>query len=302
MKIHAEPKQLTEPLRGGTQGATVAVHPLSGGEVQAPLSFVERAGGRLETLRTLGVGTPRSRWHWLPCPAFLIRHPSAGPIVVDTGLHPSVSAKPRENLGRLVSTFGRPRLEPGGDVPARLRGMGLNPKTIPMVIMTHLHFDHTSALSEFPGATFVVAEPEWEAATTDRRPTLRGYRPAHYDYAFDYRTLGYGGERISSYSTFGRTFDLFGDGSVRLAFTPGHSPGHQCVIARLRDRDFVIAGDVVYNLRQLDDAPEPPRPVDRHNWRRSKRELQLFRSQFPQAVIVPSHDDELWPKLDQRYE
>jgi hypothetical protein len=32
------------------------------------------------------------------------------------------------------------------------------------------------------------------------------------------------------------------------------------------------------------------------------RELRLYRDQFPQAVIVPSHDPELWPKLDQRYE
>jgi N-acyl homoserine lactone hydrolase len=168
--------------------------------------------------------------------------------------------------------------------------------------MTHMHFDHTSAISEFPGATYVVSEPEWEAAATDRRPFFRGYRPSHFNYAFDYRTVSFEGERISSYSTFGRTFDLFGDGSIRLAFAPGHSAGHQCVIARLRDRDFIIAGDLVYNMRQLEGGPEPPRPVDRHNWRRSRRELQLYRSQFPQAVIVPSHDHELWPRLDERYQ
>jgi glyoxylase-like metal-dependent hydrolase (beta-lactamase superfamily II) len=256
----------------------------------------------MEKLRMAGLGTPRSAWWWLPCPAFLIRHPSAGPVVVDTGLHPSVSAEPSENLGRLAASFAHPRLESGSDVPARLRDRDLDAKTIPVVVMTHLHLDHTSAISEFPGATYVVTEPEWEAATTDRRPLLRGYRPAHFNYAFDYRTLSYEGDRISSYSSFGRTFDLFGDGSIRLAFTPGHSAGHQCVIARLRDRDFIIAGDLVYNMRQLDGASEPPRPVDRHNWRRSKRELQLYRSQFPQAVIVPSHDHELWPKLDERYQ
>lgn len=302
MKIHAEVKPLTGPLRGGTPGATVTVEPLHGGELQAPPAFVERTGGRLETLRMLGVGTPRSAWWWLPCPAFLIRHPSAGMLLVDTGLHPSVSAKPKENLGRLVARFAHPRLEPGKDVPAVLRARGIDHKDIGVVVMTHLHLDHASAISEFENSTFVLSEPEWVAATTDRRPSLRGYRPAQYDYTFDYRTVDYGGERIDSYSTFGRSFDLFGDGSVRLVFTPGHSEGHQCVIAHLRDRDFVIAGDLVYNMRQLDNGPEPPRPVDRHNWRRSKRELQLFRSQFPQAVIVPSHDHELWPKLEQKYE
>jgi N-acyl homoserine lactone hydrolase len=302
MKIKAETKPLRDPLRGGTPGATVTVEPLAGGELQAPQAFFEGKRGRLQTARMLGLGAPRSAWWWVPCPAFLIRHPSAGPLLVDTGLHPSVVAKPRENMGRLVARFGRPRLEAEGDVPSQLRARGLDAKKIPVVVMTHLHFDHTSAISEFPGATFVLSEPEWEAATTDRRPFMRGYRPAHYDYAFDYRTVSYGGERIESYSTFGRTFDLFGDGSVRLAFTPGHSEGHQCVIARLRDRDFVIAGDAVYTMRQLENGPEPPRPVDRHNWRRSMRELRHFRSQFPQAVIVPSHDHELWPKLEQRYE
>jgi glyoxylase-like metal-dependent hydrolase (beta-lactamase superfamily II) len=131
---------------------------------------------------------------------------------------------------------------------------------------------------------------------------MRGYRPAHYDYAFDYRTVSYDGEAITSYATFGRTFDLFGDGSVRLAATPGHTAGHQAVICHLRDRDLVIAGDAIYTIGQLTDAPEPPRPVDRHNWRRSKRELQHFAQTYPQAVILPGHDPENWKTLQPRYQ
>ena len=119
--------------------------------------------------------------------------------------------------------------------------------------------------------------------------------------AIEYRTLDYS-HGIESYSTFGRTFDLFGDGSVRLAYTPGHSAGHQSVICKLRDRDLVIAGDVVYTLSQLDTAPGPARPFDPHTFNRSLQELRLFARQFPQAVIIPSHDHELWPTLEQRYE
>ena len=166
--------------------------------------------------------------------------------------------------------------------------------------MTHLHQDHASGMAEFPNSTFVISAAEWHAATTDPRPMLRGYRPAHYDYVFDYRTLSYEGPKIASYASFGRTFDLFGDGAVRLAFTPGHSAGHQCVIARLRDRDFVIAGDAIYTHGQLGDAPEPPRPLDRHTWRRSRQELALFHRSYPQAVIVPGHDPEHWRTLEQR--
>ena len=118
-------------------------------------------------------------------------------------------------------------------------------------------------MSEFGGATFVITEDEWNAATTDSRPFLRGYRPSHYDYAFDYRTVSYGSDQVSSYATFGRTFDLFGDGSVRLASTPGHSAGHQSLICRLRDRDLVIAGDAIYTIGQLERrarAAAPARP------------------------------------------
>jgi glyoxylase-like metal-dependent hydrolase (beta-lactamase superfamily II) len=302
VKVHAEPKPLVEPLPGGSTGAQVVVEPLRVGELQCPPAMFESTGGRLADLRYLGVGTPRSRWWWVPCPAFLIHHPNAGPLLVDTGLHPSVAAHPSANLGRLVTSFAKPRMGPGEDLPAQLRSRGLEPKDIGTVVMTHLHFDHTSGMSEFPHSTFIVTDTEWEAATTDMRPFLRGYRPSHFDYVFDYRTLSYEGDSVSSYSTFGRTFDLFGDGSVRLAFTPGHSAGHQSVICRLAERDFVIAGDAIYTIGQLADAPEPPRPLDRHTWQRSLQELKLFHSQYPQAVIVPGHDPEHWQTLEVRYE
>jgi N-acyl homoserine lactone hydrolase len=302
MKVHAQPKPLTEPIAGGQQGATVVVEPLLAGELHCPGAMYERAGGPAETAKTLGLFTPRASWWTVPCPAFLITHPTAGPVLVDTGLHPSVAAKPSENLGAIPARFTRPHVEPGRDLPAQLRERGIEARELPMVVMTHLHLDHASGISAFPNSTFVVSAPEWHGATTDPRPLLRSYRPAQYDYVFDYRTLSYEGERIASYSTFGRTFDLFGDGSVRLAFTPGHSAGHQSVIARLRDRDLVIAGDAIFTLGQLGDAPEPPRPLDRHTWRRSRQELALFARQYPQAVIVPGHDPDQWAALDARYE
>jgi glyoxylase-like metal-dependent hydrolase (beta-lactamase superfamily II) len=301
MKVRADTRPLSAPLAGGREGASVTVEPLLVGRMEAPRAFFERPD-RLATPRMLGLGTPRSRYWKVPVPAFLVQHPSAGPFLVDTGLHPSVSSKPQENMGRLVAGFGRPQLEPGHDLPSQLRERGIEAKQIRLVVMTHLHFDHSSGMAEFPGATFVLSEEEWLAATTDSRPLLRGYRPAHYDYAFDYRTLSYDSDRVESYSTFGRTFDLFGDGSVRLAFTPGHSAGHQSVICRLRDRDLVIAGDAIYTIGQLEDAPEPPRPDDRHNWQRSMRELRQFARTYPKAVIIPGHDQAHWETLEKRYE
>ena len=108
--------------------------------------------------------------------------------------------------------------------------------------------------------------------------------------------------RIDSYATFGRTFDLFGDGIVRLAFTPGHSAGHQSVIGRLAERDFVIGGDAIYTLGQLSGAPLPPRPV-----RRAQLEaLPAGAEALPPAssrrsIITPGHDPDFYAKLEKRY-
>jgi glyoxylase-like metal-dependent hydrolase (beta-lactamase superfamily II) len=239
----------------------------------------------------------------IPVPAFLVRHPSAGAILVDTGLHPSIATDGKENFGGLANRFGGPTLEPGEDVPAQLRARGLSPGEIPIVVMTHMHLDHTSAISEFPNSTFIVSESEWEAASVGPKPVLNGYRRSHFDYAFDYRTVDFNRGEIDSYASFGRTFDLFGDGSLRLAFTPGHSIGHMSVVARLAERDFVIGGDAMYMFDQLEgNAAMPPRPFDAHNFRRSLQELRLFHSQFPDAVITPGHDPEFYPRLDARYE
>lgn len=302
-KVKAEAKLLTGPLpKGAKTGATVIVEPLLGGEVQAPRGFFENSGGRLRVPRALGIGTPRSRWVWAPVPAFLITHPTAGPVLVDTAFHGSVAARPAANLGRVMARASRARVEPGRDIPAQLRERGIDARQLETVVLTHLHFDHSSGISEYPNATFVLAKREWEAATTEDRPLLQGYVLSHFDYLFNYRTIDFDAAGISSYATFGRTFDLFGDGSIRIAFTPGHSAGHCAVIARLSDRDLVIAGDAIYTFAQLEGADPPPRPVDMHNWKRSLRELQKFARTYPRAVIVPGHDADHWPTLERRYE
>ena len=301
MSIHAEQKPLHEPLAGGSEGATVIVEPMVAGRLNWPLALMESPGGPFLTLRLMRALFTGKPAHEIPIPAFLIRHPSAGPILIDTGLHPSIATDPKQNLSSTVARVAKPVLKAGEDVPARLRDRGLDPGEIPVVVMTHLHLDHTSAISEFPQSTFIVAEAEWDDATRGGRPVLRGYRPSHFDYAFDYRTIDFDRGPIDSYATFGRTFDLFGDGSIRLAFTPGHSAGHQSVIARLSDRDFIIGGDAFYTLGQLTGAPLPPRPFDQHNFKRSLQELKLFQREFPQSIITPGHDPAFYARLEKSY-
>jgi N-acyl homoserine lactone hydrolase len=303
MAVHVEPQPLQQPLPGGSAGARVAVEPLIAGHVDFPRAAMVDQGGSFKTLRLARAISSSKAAETVPVPAFLIRHPSVGPILVDTGLHPSIASGGSENFGGLANRFGRPSLEPGEDVPSQLRAKGVEPRAVPVVVMTHLHLDHSSAISEFPDSTIVVSAAEWQDAAHGSKPSLNGYRRAHFDLAFEYRTVDFDGEAIGSYATFGRTFDLFGDGSVRLAFTPGHSAGHCSVICRLADDDFVIGGDAVYMQGQLDGSePLAPRPFDAHNLRRSVQELRLFHSQFPGAVITPGHDPGFYSRIAPRYE
>ncbi len=117
MKVRVEPKPLHEPLAGGTPGATVTVEPMVAGRVTWPQTMMERPGGRFETLkllRALLTGEPAAT---VPVPAFLIRHPSAGAILVDTGLHPSIATDGKENFGGLGARIGKPDLERGRGRP-----------------------------------------------------------------------------------------------------------------------------------------------------------------------------------------
>ncbi|HEV7482430.1 MAG TPA: N-acyl homoserine lactonase family protein [Solirubrobacterales bacterium] len=303
MKVQVEAKPLHEPLAGGTPGATVVVEPLIAGHVDFPQAMMVSPGGHFLTLKLMWALFGPREPNVIPVPAFLVRHPSAGAILVDTGLHPSVATDGKENFGGLGNRIGRPTLKAGEDVPAQLRKRGLDAGEIPVVVMTHLHTDHSSAISEFSKSAFIVSASEWEAAATGSQPTLNGYRRQHFDYAFDYRTVDFNRAEIDSYASFGRTFDLFADGSVHLAFTPGHSAGHMSVVCRLKQDDFVIGGDAMYMAAQLDgEAAMPPRPFDAHNFRRSLQELRLFQSQYPGAVITPGHDPDFYAQLAARYE
>lgn len=299
--MKAEPRPLTAPLPGGTSGATVTVEPMVTGTFSSPDILHSHAGGTVgsfKVMRESRKDNPAS-----PIPCFLIRHPSIGPILVDTGLHPSISSDPTMNLGRFGTSFYKPQLGPGDDASSQLRAKGVDPASIRLVILTHLHIDHASAIADFPDSTLIVTAKEWEAATTGMLPFRNGYRREQFDYGFDYRTVDFNDSTVNSYASFGRTIDLFGDGSVRLVSTPGHTTGHQSVLVRLSERDMLIGGDAVYLEGQLEAGSDlPGRIVDEHQFRRSLQELRLFHSQYPNAVITPGHDKAFYDAAPTKYE
>jgi glyoxylase-like metal-dependent hydrolase (beta-lactamase superfamily II) len=300
VSVAVEPKRAELPLGGGQEGATVRVYPLLSGEMRSPPGLIERPRGRLAMLRALELGRSHRDWLWLPIPAFLIEHPGAGPVLVDTGLHPSVAIDATQSFGPLARMMGF-RMEPVQALPAQLRTRSVDSADVRVVVMTHLHFDHASGVSEFPDATFVLDRREWDAAT-GRGGMLRGYRTQQFDYGFDWRAIDYEAREIDSFATFGAAVDLFGDGSVRLLSTPGHTHGHQSVLLRLRGREALLTGDATYTLRGVREDVPPLLAADEHRFWRSLREIRRFVEQSPGVVVIPGHDPDTWPTLDAVYE
>src|SRR4051794_38885770 len=303
MSTGAEPQPAVLPLPGGRDGAAVTLHPLLSGTAKGPPAWIHCEDGRLATPHALGIGVKKSDYLDIPIVSFLLEHPSAGPILIDTGLHPSCAVDLKQNFGRVGAlAFPGLSMEPKGAVAEQLRTRGIQPRDGKIVVMTHLHIDHASAMSEFPNAVFVFSTREWEAATEPRN-WRHGYRTRQFDHAFDYRTLDFeGGVATESYATFGRSVDLLGDGSIRLVYTPGHTHGHMSVVLRLNGgREALVAGDAIYTTRALATGHRPFRIEDEHLFSRSLREIQLYAETNHDALIIPGHDMAAWRELDPLY-
>lgn len=301
MATAAEPRPAQLPLPGGREGATVRLHPLLCARMVAPPGMIHRAEGRLAPLRALGVGVSQDDWPDIPVQAFLVEHPGAGLVLVDTGFHAAVAVDPRQGMGRLGGlVFKDLRMDTEQAAPGQLRERGLDPGSVGTVVLTHLHADHASGIAQFPDATFVVSSAEWEAAAGGG--ATDGYIKRHFDHAFDYRLLDFDSEAADSFASFGRSLDLFGDGSMRIAFTPGHTAGHCSVILRLAERDVLLTADAAYSQRTIAETALPFKMDDEHRFRRSLREIQLYIEQNPDALVIPGHDMAAWRRLDALYE
>jgi N-acyl homoserine lactone hydrolase len=278
------PRPAQLPLRGGSDAATVRVHPLRTADMMAPPRFYDRPPGPLGALR--GLLAPKSRFFALPIPAFLVEHPTAGPILVDTGLHERAAGDVAGALGRRASLVYDVRMEPSWAVPAQLRERGVNPADVGLIVMTHLHYDHASGLSQFSGATVVVDEREWQAARRGR--FLEGYMTGLFAEDHDWRTLPHDDDEI----------DLLGDGTIRLLRTPGHTAGHRSVLLRVEGgRELLLTGDAAYAKQSLDERLVPLFTWRDDAYEQSLERLRDWRDAHPDATVVCGHDPDEWPRL-----
>lgn len=220
----------------------------------------------------------------LPIPSYLIVHPK-GKAIFDSGLHTSLQTNPAERLGAMAAST-KVEFEPGEELRGRLATLDTAPDEITYLINSHLHFDHAGGNDQVPNAPLVIQKPEWEAAMDPDKAHANGFDKRDFDLGQDVKQIS--GEH-----------DLFGDGSVTLFPTYGHTPGHQSMKLKLTRGDIVLTGDACYMRKTLDDLHLPHRNF-MHDAEGMLASLQKFRElQKRGARIFYGHDAEHWANVPQ---
>ena len=176
----------------------------------------------------------------IPVPSYLITHPK-GNVVFDTGVHCQAIEDPFGRLGEISRMFVS-RTKPGEEIVTQLGKFKLTPKDVNYVINSHFHFDHCGGNEFFPDSTIFIQKNEMHAA---RDPELRKkafFDPKDFDHKLHYQEVD--GEH-----------DIFGDGSLVIIPTHGHTPGHCGVAVRQGEKWLLHAGDSFYSLGQIDSPP-----------------------------------------------
>jgi N-acyl homoserine lactone hydrolase len=268
------------------------------GKVPMPHAYVFRPGGWNPLLRAAQLFLPGGGETVRGvCLAYVVRHPTEGTILIDTGFHRDAGESLRKDFGTVMGIVARGVKPAGTPYEERLRELGVEPGEVERVIMTHLHFDHTSGMRLLPNAGFTCARREWKAATA-RDATTKGYVGHHLPPEERVELVDFEADG-EQHGPFTSTIDLLGDGSIRLLSTPGHTPGHMSVLLNATgDRQVLVVGDAAYTLQSIEEERLSLLTANDDRYRASLKEIKAFTEQEPEAIVVPSHDPDAWRALE----
>jgi glyoxylase-like metal-dependent hydrolase (beta-lactamase superfamily II) len=164
---------------------------------------------------------------------------------------------------------------------------GLDPEMVHAIVVSHFHPEHVGAVEEFPHAEIVCDQREAEHGLES--PDYN-YVRREYDDVTRWRQLDF--SHGVAWGPFAAAVDLFGDGSVLIVSTPGHTPGHVSVLVNLPSGPVLLAGDMAWTELNLDTATIglPFVSSDGPAARQSLGQLLRFRADNPRVLIVPGHD------------
>jgi N-acyl homoserine lactone hydrolase len=196
---------------------------------------------------------------------YLIHHTSGAYLLWDTGITDKVAALPDGMGGGATGmTWHRTKTLVGA-----LGEIGVKPGDIKYVAVSHFHPDHTGNVEEFPAATLLIQNAEWNAAMKlETKP-----------FSADHPAMKLDGDK-----------DVFGDGSVTILSTPGHTPGHQSLLVQLPKTGYVVlSGDVAHFQSNWDNKRVPAFNFDQDASRASMARI---------AQVMKDKNAQLWINHD----
>jgi glyoxylase-like metal-dependent hydrolase (beta-lactamase superfamily II) len=220
----------------------------------------------------------------IPMPAYLIEHPR-GLVLFDTGLVPAAIDDPHAVYGELAELTNI-SAQPHQRLDRQIEALGYKLSDVTHVIASHAHFDHSGGLYLFPQAKFYAGQGEMQFAYWPAQIGAGFFRLADLD-----ATRGFNWHEIP-----GMDVDLFGDGSLVILFTPGHTPGELSLLVRLASRNFILTGDTVHLRAALESEIHFPVDADTAAAVQSLRRLKLLRDSADATVWI-THDPEDWAEL-----
>jgi N-acyl homoserine lactone hydrolase len=187
------------------------------------------------------IGLFRSKKHHIviPVKCFLISHPSGKRILVDTGWDSAVREHPVKAITFPMWVASKPLLPPGQAVDEQLQSLGIAPQDLFGVIMTHMDIDHDSGLRLVKDAPHIFVSPEEIRALSSgaARYVKKPYR------GISLTPIAWEG----TYGPCQKSWDIFGDGSVVVFLTAGHTEGSLSIKIEKEGKFALVVGDSGYN-------------------------------------------------------
>jgi glyoxylase-like metal-dependent hydrolase (beta-lactamase superfamily II) len=144
-------------------------------------------------------------------------------------------------------SMSAPNVAPKVSVVDQLAQLGVKPEQIQYVGISHYHADHTGQVASFPQATLLIGTGDWNAITAPK--------PAAGVNAPPFANWISGGGKVEPLPT---DKDVFGDGTVLILNTPGHTPGHHSLLVKLKEKgNVLLTGDLVHFHENYDGNGVP---------------------------------------------